>query len=133
VRFGWQAEATGWRGSTPLDDVHVDLLQHVAFEVTPKLPGDYDENVVIRDYGAWGAHATPPPPVEPGLSHPHKTPTLRRGDTGQYVEDLQRHLNAHGASLKVDGIFGNDTEVAVKAYQTKVFVTGVCWPTSWAK
>ena len=45
--------------------------------------------------------------------------TLRRGDSGEDVRDVQRILNAlQFGSLALDGIFGSATEAAVKSYQT---------------
>lgn len=45
-------------------------------------------------------------------------PTLRRGNQGDEVADLQTILNArYGADLEVDGNFGKATEAAVKAFQ----------------
>lgn len=46
--------------------------------------------------------------------------TLRHGDRGQAVLQLQKQLNAQGAKLFADGDFGNKTEAAVRAYQLKV-------------
>ncbi|MNJ15696.1 putative peptidoglycan binding domain protein [compost metagenome] len=50
------------------------------------------------------------------------TPTLRHGDRGQAVSQLQKQLNQSGAkpALVVDGDFGDVTEKAVRAYQVKV-------------
>jgi peptidoglycan hydrolase-like protein with peptidoglycan-binding domain len=46
--------------------------------------------------------------------------TMHRGMGGPEVQDLQRRLNAMGASppLAVDGKFGPKTEAALKAYQS---------------
>jgi len=41
------------------------------------------------------------------------SPMLRRGSSGDLVKTLQAVLNAHGASLTIDGIFGTGTEAAV--------------------
>lgn len=46
--------------------------------------------------------------------------TLRHGDRGQDVRVLQQRLNATGASLYADGLFGDATETAVRAYQSKM-------------
>lgn len=43
---------------------------------------------------------------------PIKRSTLRRGDTGTAVQDLQRRLD-----IRVDGAFGPDTEHAVREFQ----------------
>ena len=46
--------------------------------------------------------------------------TLRHGDRSQDVHVLQQRLNLAGASLFVDGLFGDATENAVRAYQSKM-------------
>lgn len=46
--------------------------------------------------------------------------TLRHGDRSQDVRVLQQRLNLAGASLFVDGLFGDTTESAVRAYQSKM-------------
>jgi hypothetical protein len=46
--------------------------------------------------------------------------TLRHGDRSQDVRVLQQRLNLVGASLFVDGLFGDATENAVRGYQSKV-------------
>ncbi|WP_211109707.1 peptidoglycan-binding protein [Azospirillum oleiclasticum] len=43
---------------------------------------------------------------------------LSVGDRGPEVTALQKRLNASGASLKTDGVFGNGTRDAVMAFQT---------------
>lgn len=44
-------------------------------------------------------------------------PTLRLGDAGAHVRQLQAYLNGHGASLAVDSDFGPSTHSAVLAFQ----------------
>ena len=44
-------------------------------------------------------------------------PLLQSGSEGATVTALQRLLNHHGAGPDVDGIFGPETEGAVKAHQ----------------
>lgn len=46
--------------------------------------------------------------------------TLRHGDRNQDVRVLQQRLNLAGASLFVDGLFGDATESAVRVYQSKM-------------
>lgn len=47
--------------------------------------------------------------------------TLKEGSSGQSVKDLQTLLNRHGfSSGTIDGKYGNDTEAAVKRFQSKV-------------
>lgn len=51
---------------------------------------------------------------------PATTPTmniLSKGSKGAKVKDIQTKLNQHGAKLKIDGIFGVATDLAVKNFQ----------------
>lgn len=48
-----------------------------------------------------------------------KRPTVKSGDKGSCVKDLQRRLNTKGAKLSVDGDFGSKTKTAVVSYQRK--------------
>ncbi len=52
-----------------------------------------------------------PPPLIPARDGKDR-PTLRRGARGPFVEEIQRALN-----LPPDGIFGADTEAAVRTLQ----------------
>lgn len=45
-------------------------------------------------------------------------PTIRRGSNGNFVTILQYLLNLYGFNLSTDGIFGANTENAVKQFQT---------------
>lgn len=42
---------------------------------------------------------------------------IKYGDKGESVKWCQWYLNKHGANLKIDGIFGNQTKLAVLLYQ----------------
>lgn len=57
-------------------------------------------------------------------------PTLRRGNSGEYVKLLQQALG-----IDVDGKFGSATEAAVKDFQKANGLTadGICGPKTWAK
>ncbi len=60
-------------------------------------------------------------------------PTLRKGDRGESVKQLQSKLRDRGYTVAVDGIFGNKTLEAVKAYQADhgLTVDGVVGPKTW--
>lgn len=63
--------------------------------------------------------------------------TLRKGDIGTDVEEVQRILNQDSRydGLKVDGIFGRDTEASVRAFQSDNGLTpdGIVGPLTWGK
>ena len=67
----------------------------------------------------WDAEVLGRPVEEkPALSPGVYYPTLRRGDTGVYVLCWQKYLNLSGFPCGLeDGIFGKNTEIAVKEYQ----------------
>ncbi|MDF8263212.1 peptidoglycan-binding protein [Luteipulveratus flavus] len=60
-------------------------------------------------------------------------PTLRAGDTGWCVQNLQSRLNSRGAALTVDHDFGSKTLAAVKAFQRSagLQVDGVVGAKTW--
>lgn len=66
-------------------------------------------------------------------------PTLINGDRGNIVKNLQALLNlwttqtGKNQPIKVDGIFGNETEERLKLYQKKqgLTVDGICGYESW--
>lgn len=64
-------------------------------------------------------------------------PTLRRGSRGCYVMVLQDALSTLGyqTGSRIDGIFGDRTEQALRGYQkrTSLRVDGVCGCDSWKK
>lgn len=62
-------------------------------------------------------------------------PTLRKGDRGESVELLQELLILHNYPLKVDGIFGDATDEAVRAFQLSKALTidGIVGPKTWSK
>ena len=62
-------------------------------------------------------------------------PTLRQGDRGEVVTQLQDFLSNAGSSLKIDGIFGNGTASAVRAFQKKngLDADGIVGPKTWKK
>lgn len=60
---------------------------------------------------------------------PSQLPTLRRGDRGEAVKQLQMKLG-----IEADGMFGYGTEKAVKQFQKKhgLVVDGIVTPEVWA-
>lgn len=70
-------------------------------------------------------------------SAPDGSPTLRKGDKGEAVAQLQTMLAEHGYDLGkwgIDGDFGSATEKAVKAFQKDagLKVDGIVGPATWA-
>ena len=64
------------------------------------------------------------------------TPTLKKGSQGQDVVRLQNFLKSQGYNVgKVDGIFGSQTESAVKAFQKSqgLSVDGIVGSKTWSK
>jgi peptidoglycan hydrolase-like protein with peptidoglycan-binding domain len=65
-------------------------------------------------------------------------PVLRRGPNSLWpavtVRSLQYLLNAHGARITVDGVFGSATEAAVRAYQRAhgLVADGVVGSATWS-
>lgn len=58
---------------------------------------------------------------------------VSKGSSGDSVLQLQKILNQNGYNLTEDGIFGNNTEAAVKDYQTKnnLTVDGIVGNNTW--
>ena len=71
-------------------------------------PGDAKD---ITDISAGDPIVAPAP--HPDRAH------LKRGDSGGDVPILQKALNNHGEHLTVDGVFGRQTEKAVKDFQAQ--------------
>jgi hypothetical protein len=61
-------------------------------------------------------------------------PIVQNGDTGDRVRSVQYLLDAHGATLSVDGVFGPATTAAVKAFQSAhgLTVDGIVGPMTWS-
>jgi peptidoglycan hydrolase-like protein with peptidoglycan-binding domain len=60
---------------------------------------------------------------------------IQYGSQGNDVKELQTLLNKNGSKLIVDGIFGAETQKAVKAYQQKygLDVDGIVGVNTWGK
>ena len=105
-------------------------------------PGEYlysRHGQIAREVNArLGVSGTKPiAPSEPPKKSPSNEelyPTVKYGNTGTYVKKAQEYLNKFGASLDVDGIFGNLTLSAVKSFQKSndLVVDGIIGPNTWA-
>jgi len=61
-------------------------------------------------------------------------PVVKSGSNGHPIKTLQYLLRARGESVAVDGVFGPNTEAAVKAFQAShgVATDGIVGPVTWA-
>lgn len=105
------------------------VIVHCSGEVKYGRFGDKDWTHYAIPNGMEG-EAPVPAPV------PVQKPTLRRGDSGEYVKMLQSLLIGSGYNLApygADGSFGNKTAEAVKAFQSDsgLVADGVCGPMTW--
>lgn len=73
---------------------------------------------LIRKWASDGLLGTSGSGGGGGASQGTGAEVLSLGDRGPEVTNLQKRLNAAGASLKADGIFGPGTKDAVVAFQT---------------
>lgn len=114
-------DAEGWRaykGKNP----HTKHMH-----VSAGVGGDGHSTGPYDDTSSWGiedTEATPPKPSKPsrpttGTKLGDKMPTLKRGNKGRAVRILQGLLCAWGFKVSIDGIFGEQTEKQVKAFQAK--------------
>jgi peptidoglycan hydrolase-like protein with peptidoglycan-binding domain len=60
-------------------------------------------------------------------------PVVKNGDKEHPTQTLQYLLRARGHSVTVDGVFGPETEAAVKAFQTSkgLSANGIVGPETW--
>lgn len=112
-----------------------------------------DQNYLLIDYTAEIKEAglngflkpgsAPKPAPEDEVMVLRNLPNLKNGDRGDTVKAMQILLKGYGCNLGnwgpkgdgIDGIFGNDTEKAVRDFQTGngLTATGVCDPDTWGK
>ncbi|MDB4882772.1 MAG: Peptidoglycan-binding domain 1 protein [Gemmatimonadetes bacterium] len=89
-----------------------------------------DMNLFRQSVAAILGGSAPPPVLIPAVEPGGKArPTLRRGDTGELVSELQRKLKLG----VVNGSFGPLTEAAVRAFQRDhaMVPDGIVGPKSW--
>ena len=77
--------------------------------------------------------STPSKPSPPTTKLGDRMPTIQNGNKGSRVRMLQGLLIAWRYSIKVDGIFGDKTEEAVRDFQRKYArpVDGIVGPITW--
>jgi hypothetical protein len=120
--------AQSWRtytGSNP-------HTKHVHFSVrADKASYDSASPWKIGDLAAVVPTVPAPAPSEAILGRP----TLRTGDKGQHVRNLQERLKVHGHDLAIDGDFGTKTELAVRAFQKAegLGADGIAGQYTWAE
>ncbi len=95
---------------------------------------------LLADYGAganaaWRPARHGPPPAAPLVE---QSPTLKRTSpptTGEPVREVQEILAGAGVKLTVDGVFGAQTEAAVRDFQAKHGLTadGIVGPRTWSE
>lgn len=137
----WQYKASAKVAGIPwkvdLDEYRGTLEGLKAFALTAGRSSD------ASAAAAPTAPATAPPPTSIGVvgalegagNTPSTTsdPKLQQGDSGESVKRLQTLLNAAGASLIEDGIFGATTDQAVREFQKEhgCDTDGVVGPATW--
>jgi len=100
----WEAFARGYNGP-----VYRKYAYHT------KLAAAYRRHAASADATQVGATRVGAAQAE--ASTGGASGVLRKGSAGDAVRDLQQTLSALGYPVKVDGIFGGDTDVAVRAFQ----------------
>lgn len=95
----------------------------------PGYGGDLDLDIAYMTPAAWDKYAKANPVLM------KDKPVLRRGNRGEEVRELQTLLSDKGYTVLVDGIFGDKTYEAVKAYQADhdLQVDGVAGSKTWDK
>lgn len=95
----------------------------------PGYGGDLDLDIAYMTPAAWDKYAKANPVLM------KDKPVLRRGNRGEEVRELQTLLSDKGYTVLVDGIFGDKTYEAVKAYQADhgLQVDGVVGSKTWDK
>ena len=106
---------------------HKEFARPVGRKIDP----NFDMDLFRQGVAAFMNGTAPPsaliPAAEPGAK---ARPTLRRGDSGEFVNELQRKLKFGD----VNGSFGPQTEAAMRAFQRDhgLVPDGIVGPKSWA-
>jgi N-acetylmuramoyl-L-alanine amidase len=94
---------------------------------------DYREVLGLDENGERSRPATSQPGVAEAAAPASDEPVLRRSMSGPDVERLQELLNGAAVHVDVTGLFGQDTEQVVRAFQKRegLEVDGVVGPDTW--
>ncbi|AXK46059.1 peptidoglycan-binding protein [Brachybacterium saurashtrense] len=105
-----------------------------AVSATAALTGAASATAQAPAASAFGTVHGAAPSAAPATQAQYTATKLRLGARGAAVTHLQQRLNAHGASLAVDGVFGSSTLRAVRAQQSAagIGVDGVVGPRTWS-
>lgn len=121
--FAWRTMSTGWHGGGSTTGCTLEQTGggHVAGHSV-----DFNTSLAAN-FGGWNLHTHQNGGVTPSPT-PNPTPVardLKLGDHGSDVKLLQQHLN-----ITADGVFGPQTEAAVRTFQTAhhLVVDGVVGP-----
>ena len=121
---------------------HIGLYDgEKVIEAASTVKGVITSNVTDKKWVEWGElkavdYSEYPQPTPTPTPSTH--PTLRKGDKGEDVREMQEKLILHGERLPrygADGDFGNETLRAVRSFQRKsgLVVDGICGKNTWAK
>ena len=97
------------------------------FSAAPGGPPSSSDPATASDPSAGAAVSRPPSPPSPSAKpafhyHPHvyrvEISLLKKGDYGTQVERVQQLLSANGFTCGADGLFGDETSAALRAFQT---------------
>jgi len=81
-------------------------------------------------------HPSPAPAPAPSQEvNVAALPTLKAGDSGQRVRNMQGLLEANGQPVSIDGQFGSGTANALRSWQGRAGLgaDGVCGPHTWSR
>jgi len=91
---------------------------------------------LVHGAPAPAPHPTPAPPPAPSQEvNVAALPTLKAGDSGQRVRNMQGLLEANGQPVSIDGQFGSGTANALRSWQGRAGLgaDGVCGPHTWSR
>jgi hypothetical protein len=125
---------------------HAGMVEKVLDSRTvATIEGNHNDRVerLNRDRSVIVAFCRPPysdaplPPVVPQASPPNGVPAFpgycSRGSRDNATREVQKRLAQRGWTIYTDGIFGSQTDAAVRAFQSRksLVVDGIVGPATW--